>query len=221
MAQGTDSTCRTMCWLGSIILGGAIGTILHHSAGLALVPSVLIGGFVIGAGGVIGPGILCRARAGAGQGASAVAVPARAAPVSAAPVVTPAEVAPASAPVKEARMAPRVSGPSGPHDAARPVSGLDAALARAQRPQAEPAPEFLSAPRGGRADDLKLIRGIGPKLERLLNEAGVWHFDQISGWRARDIALVDEKMTGFHGRIARDEWVRQARDIVAARKGEG
>ncbi|MCB2143094.1 MAG: hypothetical protein KDE02_09220, partial [Rhodobacteraceae bacterium] len=83
------------------------------------------------------------------------------------------------------------------------------------------APEFLSAPRGGRADDLKLIRGIGPKLERLLNEAGVWHFDQISGWRARDIALVDEKMTGFHGRIARDEWVRQARDIVAARKGEG
>ncbi|MCV2863705.1 NADH:ubiquinone oxidoreductase [Defluviimonas sp. WL0075] len=108
-----------------------------------------------------------------------------------------------------------------PHDAARPVSGLDAALSRARAHSVEPPPEFLAAPRNGQADDLKRIRGIGPALEALLNDIGVWHYDQIASWRARHIALVDERMTGFHGRITRDEWVKQARALVQAQRGEG
>lgn len=220
MAEATESSCRTRCWLGAAVLGVLAALLLHRAAGVALVPSVLIGAFVAGLGGVLGPGVLCPARAPRDEVAPA-----------APPAEAPAAPAPAAAPQVAAAAvvrAPRVaapsgpaSGPSGAHDAARPVSGLDAALARAQRPREGGAPEFLSAPRGGKADDLKLIRGIGPRLEQLLNEVGVWHFDQIAGWRARDIALVDEKMTGFHGRITRDEWVRQAREIVEARKGKG
>ncbi|MFN0114494.1 MAG: hypothetical protein ACKVPY_07455 [Paracoccaceae bacterium] len=74
----------------------------------------------------------------------------------------------------------------------------------------------LPAPRGGRPDDLKLIRGVGPALEALLNAEGVWHFDQIAAWKARDIAAVDARLGRFRGRITRDEWVRQARILAAA-----
>lgn len=77
------------------------------------------------------------------------------------------------------------------------------------------APEMLAAPRGGRADDLKEIRGIGPVIETLLNQLGFWHFDQIAGWKVCDIAYVDERLVGFHGRISRDEWVRQAQVLAA------
>ncbi len=79
---------------------------------------------------------------------------------------------------------------------------------------AEAAPTLLLAPRDGKADDLKLIVGVGPVLERLLNEVGVWHFDQIAGWKARDIAFVDAKLKTFKGRITRDEWVKQARALA-------
>jgi NADH-quinone oxidoreductase subunit E len=77
----------------------------------------------------------------------------------------------------------------------------------------------LDRPRGGVADDLKLIRGIGPALEQLLNAQGVWHFDQIAAWKARDIAAVDARLGRFYGRITRDGWVRQARILAAAGPG--
>lgn len=95
------------------------------------------------------------------------------------------------------------------------AAGLDAALAKSKDAPPAPVPGMLAAPRGGDADDLKLIRGIGPKLEALLNGMGVWHFDQIAAWKARDIAQVDERLVGFHGRITRDEWVKQARALAA------
>jgi len=95
------------------------------------------------------------------------------------------------------------------------AAGLDAALAKSKDAPPAPAPGMLAAPRGGRADDLKRIKGIGPKLEALLNQVGVWHFDQIAAWKAKDIAQVDERLVGFHGRITRDEWVKQARALAA------
>ncbi|MFN6952063.1 MAG: endonuclease [Albidovulum sp.] len=106
--------------------------------------------------------------------------------------------------------------------ARKPASppGLDAALAKAKDEPPAPAPEMLAAPRGGKADDLKQIRGIGPKLERLLNELGIWHFDQIAAWKAKDIAHVDELLVGFHGRITRDEWVKQAKRLAAGGPGQ-
>jgi NADH-quinone oxidoreductase subunit E len=73
----------------------------------------------------------------------------------------------------------------------------------------------LATPRGGKPDDLKLIRGIGPALEQLLNAQGVWHFDQIAAWKARDIAAIDARLGRFYGRITRDGWVRQARILAA------
>src|SRR5690606_646216 len=57
-------------------------------------------------------------------------------------------------------------------------------------------PTLISAPRGGTADDLKRISGIGPKLEGMLNGLGIWHFDQIAGWGADEIAWIDEHLEG-------------------------
>lgn len=80
-------------------------------------------------------------------------------------------------------------------------------------------PEGLAGPRDGAPDDLKEINGIGPKLEHLLHELGIYHFDQIADWASDQIAWVDANLEGFHGRVTRDEWVKQAQQLVKDRKG--
>lgn len=75
-------------------------------------------------------------------------------------------------------------------------------------------PLRLSAPRNGVADNLKELEGVGPAMEKLANELGFYHFDQIAAWTDADVALVDAEMKGFKGRITRDKWVAQARIIV-------
>ncbi|KAG1651155.1 NADH-quinone oxidoreductase subunit E 1 [Nymphon striatum] len=62
----------------------------------------------------------------------------------------------------------------------------------------------------GKADDLKLISGVGPKLEKTLNGLGFWHFRQIAAWKKADIAIVDDELS-FKGRIERDDWIKQAK----------
>jgi NADH-quinone oxidoreductase subunit E len=73
----------------------------------------------------------------------------------------------------------------------------------------EAAPEQLTAARDGKADDLKRISGVGPKLEGLLNEMGFFHFDQIAAWTPAEVAWVDARLK-FKGRIERDNWIAQA-----------
>ena len=74
-------------------------------------------------------------------------------------------------------------------------------------------PAALAAARGGVADDLKKIEGIGPALEKLCNEMGIFHFDQIASWGANEIAWMDGNLKGFKGRVSRDKWVAQAKLI--------
>jgi NADH-quinone oxidoreductase subunit E len=75
-------------------------------------------------------------------------------------------------------------------------------------------PETLDAPRGGQADDLKQIKGIGPKLEKVLNAAGVYNLDQVARWTEDEVAWIDDSLDGFKGRASRDDWVEQARQLV-------
>ena len=116
-----------------------------------------------------------------------VAVPVMAAPVVAAPVMA----APIAAPAMPA-----------------PIMATPGEAAK---------PKGLTGARGGKADDLKLVKGIGPKLEILCNKLGFYHFDQIANWTAGEIAWVDENLEGFKGRVTRDEWVVQARDLAAGK----
>ncbi|MEP4246898.1 hypothetical protein [Tateyamaria sp.] len=79
-------------------------------------------------------------------------------------------------------------------------------------------PTTLSAPREGGADDLKRIKGVGPKMEKLCNSLGFWHFDQIAKWTDAEVAWVDANLEGFSGRVSRDNWVTQA--ALLAKGGE-
>ncbi|UWR34632.1 NADH-quinone oxidoreductase subunit E [Sulfitobacter sp. W027] len=71
-------------------------------------------------------------------------------------------------------------------------------------------PAQLDGPREGGADDLKKIKGVGPKLEQMLNGMGFYHFDQIAQWGPEEVAWVDQNLEGFKGRVSRDNWVEQA-----------
>lgn len=70
-------------------------------------------------------------------------------------------------------------------------------------------PAGLDAPRGGQPDDLKRIVGVGPKLESVLSDLGIYHFDQIAAWTKKEAAWVDDYLR-FKGRIERDGWITQA-----------
>ncbi len=87
-------------------------------------------------------------------------------------------------------------------------------------PEAAPAadveeqePELLSGARDGGADDLKIISGVGPKLEGVLNDLGFYHFDQIAAWTPEQVAWVDARLK-FKGRIERDNWIAQAAELA-------
>jgi NADH-quinone oxidoreductase subunit E len=81
-------------------------------------------------------------------------------------------------------------------------------------------PQTLDAARDGKADDLKLIKGVGPKLEKLLHSLGFYHFDQVSEWTADEVAWVDQNLEGFKGRVSRDNWVDQAKILAAGGETE-
>lgn len=78
-------------------------------------------------------------------------------------------------------------------------------------------PPILSGPAG--PDDLKLIVGVGPVLERMLHNLGVTTFRQIARWTERDVAEFDAKLPEFPGRIVRDQWVTQARALHESKYG--
>ncbi|WP_456389357.1 NADH-quinone oxidoreductase subunit NuoE [Profundibacter sp.] len=97
---------------------------------------------------------------------------------------------------------------------AKKAAAKPAAKAKAKPVAKDGKPELLSSARDGGADDLKQIKGVGPKMEIMLNKMGVYHFDQVSSWRAKEVQWVDDNLEGFKGRVSRDEWVKQAKVLA-------
>ncbi|KLE34984.1 hypothetical protein [Aurantiacibacter luteus] len=71
------------------------------------------------------------------------------------------------------------------------------------------------APAASEGDDLLRIKGVGPKIVNLLAGLGVTSFAQIAAWDDAEIVRIDDQLGRFQGRIARDEWVEQARFLAA------
>lgn len=97
------------------------------------------------------------------------------------------------------------AGPAGPQvdvPLATPevLGGVSEVVAAGARPVHQPV----------HADDLKRIKGVGPKLEKLLNSLGVTSFSQIAAWDDDEIDRVDAQLGTFAGRIRRDDWPTQA-----------
>jgi len=66
---------------------------------------------------------------------------------------------------------------------------------------------------GDARDNLKLIKGVGPAIEKTLNEMGILRFSQIAEMSEYDIDRVAHRMKGFRSRIYREDWIGQARDL--------
>ncbi|WP_246534494.1 NADH:quinone oxidoreductase [Aliiroseovarius lamellibrachiae] len=133
----------------------------------------------------------------------------KAAPKKAAAKATPAKAAPA------AKDEPKTTAAKKP---AAKKAKADTVKTEAAGPTGKPKkPRTMKAPRKAGADDLKQLKGVGPKLEQTLNELGFWHFDQVAKWGADEISWVDDNLK-FKGRIERDGWVDQAK--ILAEGGE-
>lgn len=91
---------------------------------------------------------------------------------------------------------------------AAPANGETLSVPEMVRPQA------LSAPREGNPDDLTRISGVGAKIEEILHNLGIYHYDQIAEWSAAEIDWVDDRLK-FKGRIDREGWVDQAKTLAA------
>jgi len=72
----------------------------------------------------------------------------------------------------------------------------------------------LGTPGSNHKDDLTVINGIGPKIQKVLNRLGIKSYEQLATLRAAEVKLVDEALVDFSGRIKRDEWVPQAKVIM-------
>ncbi|MAQ86314.1 MAG: NADH-quinone oxidoreductase subunit NuoE [Maritimibacter sp.] len=92
--------------------------------------------------------------------------------------------------------------------------------AKKVKPEDAKRPAALDGAREGKADDLKKIKGVGPKLESLLHSLGFYHYDQVASWTAEEIAWVDDNLEGFKGRVTRDQWVKQAKVLAAGGETE-
>jgi len=73
---------------------------------------------------------------------------------------------------------------------------------------------YTDGPTDGAPDDLKKIKGIGPKFEKDLNSKGIYYFRQIGAWKVADVKMVEDLIDSIPGRIKRDEWVKQGKALA-------
>lgn len=143
------------------------------------------------------------------------------APAPAAPKAAPAKAEKAKAAPKAAAKAAPKKKKAAPKAAAKADANTDFdGDGKLEGTDEGTKPDLLTAPRAGGADDLKRIKGIGPKLEGVCNSMGVYHFDQIAAWTADEMAWVNANLTGFKGRATRDKWVEQAKLLAAGGETE-
>lgn len=139
-------------------------------------------------------------------------------PVAPASATSAPAPAPASSPASdpEPKPAPVAATPAPLPEAAPVAAAPDPAPVAAMTDVSEVGskPAGLAAPQGD-VDELKKIKGVGPKLEKLLNSMGYYHFWQIAEWGPAEVSWVDENLEGFKGRVSRDGWVAQSKLLAS------
>ena len=189
----SSTSCQSGCWILAAASGLVVLAVCLFLIDMGILASIFMGAVVFIVVGLLLGWIFCSELKPLVQPNDTSAAPSAPEP---APV---SEPAPATAPVAQA---PKAEAPE--------VEAVEDAVR----------PEALSGARKGGADDLKMIKGVGPKLEIMLNELGFYHFDQIAGWSAAEVAWVNDNLTGFKGRVSRDNWVEQARKLASGQETE-
>ena len=191
----SSTSCQSGCWILAAVSGVVVLAVCLFLIELGILASIFMGAVVFIVVGLLLGWIFCSELKPPVQSNETSTAPSAPEPAPA-PAAAPA---PVTAPVAQA---PEVEAPV--------VEAVEDAVR----------PEALSGARDGGADDLKMIKGVGPKLEIMLNELGFYHFDQIAGWSAAEVAWVNDNLTGFKGRVSRDNWVEQARKLASGQETE-
>lgn len=175
------------------------------------------------------------AEAAAAKAAAEAAAKAEAEAAAAAGKAGPTDIKTAPAPEAAAPGRPKPSDPKQPASAAQDTPSAVGKAVKGSEPKVEgktpsdkatptaveeSKPALLTAARNNAPDDLELIYGVGPKLAKMLNEMGVWHYDQIAAWTPAELAWVDARLTGFKGRAVRDDWILQAKKLATGWRPE-
>ena len=84
---------------------------------------------------------------------------------------------------------------------------------KSKKSKSKPKVIYTDGPTDGTPDDLKVIKGIGPKFEGDLNNKGIYYYRQIANWSAADVNMVEGIIDSIPGRIQRDAWVKQAKKL--------
>ncbi|MGR3378227.1 endonuclease [Salipiger abyssi] len=228
-----DGGCQKKCW-GAAAVIGLLVLIFALAGHRGIVAAILLGVLAAVLLGLLFVWLFCAPVPKPGtRPAPAPLKPAPApAPSAPAPVTTSAPAAPAPEPEPAEKAAPAADEAPAAVKPSKPLAGEEELASRkgswtyegeateAEAPAAEEdagetRPEALTAAREGGPDNLKEIKGVGPKLESLLHELGIFHFDQIAGWSAAEVAWMDSNLKGFRGRVSRDDWIGQARILAA------
>jgi len=207
-AQNDSSGCHTNCLIAGVILGLLVFLILKFAAGWGLLMALILGLVVAVLGTIVLRMVIC-----VDSGAEVSTPPA--------PTPTPAPT-PAPAPQPVADVTPEPEAEAEPEPAApepEPEPEVTAAAPEEVEPEVQETaaaqPVAMDAARDGGPDDLKKIKGVGPKLEQLLHSLGIYHYDQIAAWGPAEVAWMDDNLAGFKGRVTRDDWVAQAGLLAA------
>ncbi|CAN7391094.1 30S ribosomal protein S2 [Bosea sp. LjRoot237] len=108
----------------------------------------------------------------------------------------------------------RASGDHGIDLGAAETPIVETAIVAEPAADAAPVFEVLTAPRGA-PDDFMKLSGMGPEIVQKLNDGGIFHFWQLAAMTPAEVTKVDHDLK-LAGRIERDGWVAQARDLADA-----
>ena len=118
---------------------------------------------------------------------------------------------------KKATAKPAVVEKTAPVKAEKPAPKAKAKAApktKAKAKTKDGKPSTLMVEKPAQVDDLKMIKGVGPGLERELNALGVYQFSQMAGFSKDDLTWIDSNLTAFKGRCFRDDWIGQAKALM-------
>jgi len=206
-----NNTCKMVCWAVAVVVGLLV--FFWTKGALSFLLALILGGAIAYLLGTAATRTFCTAAQDTGSQTSSAPMP-EPAPAPA-PKPAPA-AAPRPAAKKEEPEAPAPEAPPAPAEEIPDYDGDGVKEGTGEGSQ----PKGLSGPRDGNADDLKEIKGVGPKLASVCNDLGYYHFDQIAAWTADEVAWMDANLKGFRGRVSRDNWVEQAKILASGGETE-
>ncbi len=210
-------TCAAVSWGLAALVGAFAGVLAAVLGDWSFMQAVFAAVIVAVGVGLFLMLTLCRSLPEPAN--KSVSAPQPVAPKPAAPKAAAPAASTTTKPAAKPKAASKPKAAANPKATAKPKAAAKAA-APAATTGAGTRPAALSAARASGADDLKMIKGVGPKLEALLNRLGFYHFDQVASWTADEVAWVDQNLEGFKDRVSRDNWVAQAKTLAAGGQTE-